>query len=212
MTDTAEEKAPTAGAFPMTRQMVIVFSLAATAIFLLLSWVITVYFRKQSFGDLFAASRPITTQILLGLACGIAVAALVIPLLLKAGWLARLRNFIRDILAQIRPTGFDLLLVSLLAGFGEELFFRATLQPVLGLWLASLAFALAHTGLSVSPPKLLFAAFVFAMGLLLGTLYEQAGFVAAAVTHAVYDLLFLVAVKRYLRPAAAEGVSQQVSK
>jgi membrane protease YdiL (CAAX protease family) len=94
-------------------------------------------------------------------------------------------------------------LVSLLAGFGEELFFRATLQPALGLWPAALVFALAHTGVSVSPAKLAFAAFVFVMGLLLGTLYVRAGLVAAMVTHAVYDLAFLLAVKRYLSPPDA---------
>ncbi|MDT4897746.1 MAG: protease family protein [Acidobacteriota bacterium] len=188
-------------AFPLTRRAVIIFSLAATAIFALLAWTITVYFRKQSFYALFTTGQTFTAQIILGLLLGIIIAASVVLILLKASFLARLRDFIREILKQIRPTGFDMILVALLAGFGEELFFRALLQPMLGLWLTSLLFALAHTGVSLNPAKLAFAAFVFVMGLLLGTLFEQSGLIAVSVMHASYDLIFLFAVKRFLHTA-----------
>lgn len=192
-------------AFPLTRRAVIIFSLVATVIFALLAWIITVYFRRQSFNALFTTGQPYTAQIILGLLLGIVIAVPVVILLLKASFFARLRDFIRGILGQIRPTGFDMILVALLAGFGEELFFRATLQPLLGLWLTSLLFALAHTGVSVNPAKLAFAAFVFVMGLWLGALYQQSGLIAASVMHASYDLIFLLAVKRFLqlRNAAA---------
>lgn len=200
MTDT--DKKP-ANPLPLTRRAVIVFSLAATAVFSLVACVVTVYFRGQTLGALFTAGRPLATQILVGLIAGVAPALFVVALLLKAPFLARLRDFIRSILGQLRPTASDVLLVSLLAGFGEELFFRATLQPALGLWPAALVFALAHTGVTVSPAKLAFAAFVFVMGLLLGMLYERAGLVAAMVAHAVYDLIVLLAAKRFLRPPDA---------
>ncbi len=200
MTDT-DGKA--ANPLPLTRRMVIVFSLAAAVVFSLVACVVTVYYRGQTLHALFTAGRPLSTQILVGLVTGLALGSFVIALLLKAPFFARLRDFIRSILGQIRPTGLDMVLVSLLAGFSEELFFRATLQPALGLWLAALVFALAHTGVSVSPAKLAFAAFVFVMGLLLGTLYVRAGLVAAIVTHAVYDLTFLLAVKRFLSPPNA---------
>jgi uncharacterized protein len=203
MTDTDEKAKPPATPLPLNRRTVIIFSLAAAAIFSLIAWVVTVRFRGQTFQSLFTAGRPLATQILIGLVAGLALAFAVVLLLLKAPLFARLRDFIRSILAQLRPTGFDMLLVSLLAGFSEELFFRAALQPALGLWLAALVFALAHTGVSVSPAKLAFAAFVFVMGLLLGTLYERAGLVAAIVAHAVYDLIFLLAVNRFLRPPNA---------
>lgn len=196
MTDT-DGKA--ANPLPLSRRAVVIFSLAAAVVFSLVACVVTVYFRGQTLRALFTAGRPLATQILVGLVVGVALALFVVALLLKAPFLARLRDFIRSILGQLRPTGLDMVLVSLLAGFSEELFFRAALQPALGLWLAALVFALAHTGVSVSPAKLAFAAFVFVMGLLLGALYVRAGLVAAIVTHAVYDLTFLLAVKRFLR-------------
>lgn len=199
MDDPATPAKQTRNAFPMTRRAVIIFSLAATAIFVLLAWVITFYFRQQSFNALFTTGQPLAAQIILGLLLGIIIAIPIILILLKASLFARLRDFIRGILKQIRPTSFDLILVALLAGFGEELFFRATLQPILGLWLTSLLFALAHTGVSLSPAKLAFAAFIFVMGLLLGALFQQSGLIAASVMHAVYDLIFLFAVKRFLQ-------------
>jgi len=190
-------------AIPLTRRAVIIFSLGATGIFSLLAWIITVYVRGQPFSTLFERGQQLTTQTAFGVSLGVMVAGLVL-LILKAGFLGRLRNFIRQVLDQIRPTNFDLILVALLAGFGEELFFRAALQPLLGLWLTSLVFALAHTGVSLfEPAKLAFASFVFVMGLLLGVLYEQSGLVAAMIFHAVYDLIFLLAVKKLLRMSDA---------
>ena len=199
MKETVPSPLPRGVTIPVTRRAVIIFSLGATGIFLFLTWIVTVYVRKQALSTLFIKGRPLATQVVVGLSLGVIIAIPVLLLFLKAGFLARLREFVRAILDQIRPTGFDLILVALLAGFGEELFFRATLQPALGLWVTSLLFALAHTGAGLlDPAKLAFAAFVFAMGLLLGILYEQFGLVAAIVTHAVYDLIFLLAVKKLL--------------
>jgi uncharacterized protein len=192
-----EDKTP-AKALPMTRRAVIIFSFVVTTIFTILFLIITIYFREQSPSSIFTSGQPLATQMILGLLLGITIAVLVLFLLLKAPFFARLRNFIKEILNQIRPTGFDLLIVALFAGFGEELFFRATLQPALGLWLTSLVFALGHTGISFNRAKLAFAGFVFAMGLLLGTIYERSGLIAAIVLHAVYDLIFLLVVKKVL--------------
>jgi uncharacterized protein len=195
---TPQETKQPAKAFPMTRQAVISFSIVVTIIFTIIFLITTIYFRKQSLSQIFAAGQPPATQIIFGLLSGITIASLVLFLLLKARFFSHLRNFIREVLNQVRPTMFDLLLIATLAGFGEELFFRATLQPALGLWLTALIFALGHTGISLKPAKLAFAGFVFAMGLLLGTIYERYGLIAAIVLHAVYDLIFLLAVKRFL--------------
>jgi membrane protease YdiL (CAAX protease family) len=143
-----QETKPPAKAFPLTRQAVISFSLIVTIIFTIIFSIVTIYFRKQSLPQVFAAGQPLATQIIFGLILGITIAALVLFLLLKARFFSQLRTFIREVLNQVRPTMFDLLLIALLAGFGEELFFRATLQPALGLWLTSLIFALGHTGIS----------------------------------------------------------------
>jgi membrane protease YdiL (CAAX protease family) len=93
----------------------------------------------------------------------------------------------------------ELLLVSLLAGVGEELLFRGVLQPALagslGPWwaliAASLMFGLVHF-LSVS-----YAVFATLMGVWLGVLWIASGnLLVPIVAHAAYDFLTLVYVRR----------------
>lgn len=93
----------------------------------------------------------------------------------------------------------DLLLMSLLAGAGEEALFRGVLQPiavdalgaVAGLIVVSALFGLVHL---ISIPYAIFAA---GMGLYLGAihLWSDNLFVAAA-THALYDFVALVYLLR----------------
>lgn len=88
----------------------------------------------------------------------------------------------------------ELAVVALLAGLGEELLFRGALQPVLGLPLASVLFALAH---SITPT---YALLTGLMGLYLGWLAEAAGTLwAPIVTHALYDFVAFLVVIRDVR-------------
>jgi membrane protease YdiL (CAAX protease family) len=77
-------------------------------------------------------------------------------------------------------------LLALASGVAEEAFFRGALQPVTGLWIASLLFAAAHF---VPRRDLLpWSAFSLAAGLLLGGLYELTGsLVAPTVAHVVVN-------------------------
>lgn len=63
--------------------------------------------------------------------------------------------------------------LALLAGIGEEIFFRAFLQPLLGLFFTSIIFALLHCGLK----RDLFAygLFAFVVSLVLGYIFNYSG-------------------------------------
>lgn len=193
--------------FPLTRQFVIIFSLAAAAFFLLLSWVITVFFRGQPFLSPFTSGKSLTEQTLLGLLLGAELAVYVALIVGKTRALAPFRNFLRGIFSRVGPRGPDMALVALAAGLSEELFFRATLQPMLGVWFTSLLFVLAHLGVGkFNRAKVAFGGFVFSMSVLLGITYEQVGLVAAIVAHASYDLVFLYMVRHFLRTEEAGQV------
>ena len=96
-------------------------------------------------------------------------------------------------------TVFDLLLISLIAGVGEEALFRGVLQPLAAGWVGaipallavSVLFGVAHY-LSHS-----YAIYATGMGLYLGAIQLWTGnlFVAAAV-HALYDFVALVYLVR----------------
>lgn len=157
------------------------------------------FYREQSFLALFTEGRPFATQVGVGLLLGVVVAGLIAAVLLRSRPTAPLRDFFREIFANLRPTKLDIVVFSLVSGFSEELFFRGTLQPMWGLWVASLVFALAHVGGNVFTwVKAAFAAYVFTLGLLLGLLCEHAGLVAAIAAHASCNLVFGFALKRYL--------------
>ncbi|WP_245960737.1 CPBP family intramembrane glutamic endopeptidase [Wenzhouxiangella sediminis] len=116
-------------------------------------------------------------------------------------WLDELTRLVRGFLELLfrnaRPGA--VLLVSLLAGIGEELLFRGVVQAGLASWaspaaailIASLMFGAAH---AVSLPYFAVAAF---LGLYLGLLYHWTGnLLVPIVVHALYDW---IAIHYYLR-------------
>ncbi|RFP09580.1 MULTISPECIES: CPBP family intramembrane glutamic endopeptidase [unclassified Duganella] len=93
--------------------------------------------------------------------------------------------------------------ISLAAGFGEELLFRGSLQPLTGVWLASAIFVIAHTrayrfnGLNKRVLIQACAIFVGSMGF--GLIAMYVGLVAAMITHAAVDIVGLYVIKGEIR-------------
>jgi len=101
-----------------------------------------------------------------------------------------------------------LLMLAMLSAFSEELFFRAALQPTVGIGLASVAFGLVH----VSPRGQGFAWSLWAglMGVLFGLLFEASGHLAVPMlAHALINYENMLYICRFepthsdtLRPRA----------
>ena len=124
----------------------------------------------------------------------------------SGGRFARLREDFDYVIALFRDcTVFDLLLIGLLAGVGEEALFRGVLQPWfaqavgdwVGLILVSILFGLCH---AISRVYVVMATI---MGLYLGLLYLATDNVVVPImVHAVYDFLALLyGVKFHARTA-----------
>ena len=92
-------------------------------------------------------------------------------------------DFNAQILAQL-PGAWGILLMGLATGVGEELLFRGALQPVTGLWPASLLFAISHIQY-LSPAILV----IFVLGALLGWTRNRWGLNTAIWSHAMYNSL-----------------------
>lgn len=110
-----------------------------------------------------------------------------------------MRRFVAVLFRRTRPGA--VVLVSALAGIGEELLFRGVIQaglvawltPASGIVIASLLFGLAH---AVSFSYLVLATL---MGLYLGLLYHWTGnLLVPILVHALYDW---VAIRYYLHRA-----------
>ena len=97
--------------------------------------------------------------------------------------------------------------ISLAAAIGEELLFRAALQPLLGVWITSLVFLLTHTPVyqfrKVDRATLVQAAGVFGASVALGFIYQYVGLLAAMVVHTALDVVGLYVVRNTLRAARA---------
>ncbi len=133
----------------------------------------------------------------MGAAIGVAAGAICILVVSRARALAPLRRLARDAIEGIEPRWFDLVVVSLAAGWGEELFFRGALQPLAGVWLTSAAFVLLHGATRYrSRGGAAFAVFLYAASSGLGFLANGAGLAAAMAAHAAYDLTVLVGIRR----------------
>ncbi len=75
------------------------------------------------------------------------------------------------------------LLVAILAGTGEEIFFRGALQPVFGLYVSSLLFALSHTHYGLTPEMLI----LFLVSIGFGLARKRFNTTAAIIAHATYN-------------------------
>jgi membrane protease YdiL (CAAX protease family) len=124
---------------------------------------------------------------------------------LPFAWLRELRRLAEELLPELFPkaTRLQLLLVSLAAGFGEELLFRGLLQAGLARWVggelgtwiglavASALFGLAH------PISRAYAVVATVIGVYFGGLMLLTGNVLAPVAaHALYDFLALQVLTR----------------
>ncbi|SFF51308.1 CAAX protease self-immunity [Duganella sp. CF458] len=96
--------------------------------------------------------------------------------------------------------GWNPVWIALAAGFGEELLFRGALQPMLGIWLTSALFVLAHIKAynfnQLNGRVLIQAGGVFVVSVFFGFVAQYVGLVAAMIIHAAIDIAGLLAIRR----------------
>lgn len=141
---------------------------------------------------------PLLQQASIGLTVGILYWAFsVIGLKYAAG--RKTTNATVESYSRLDLRGWNPVWIALAAGFGEELLFRGALQPMLGIWLTSALFVVAHTRAyrfnELSSRVLLQAVSVFAMSVFFGYVAQYAGLVAAMIIHAAIDIAGLYAVR-----------------
>lgn len=105
--------------------------------------------------------------------------------------------------ARLDLDGLNPLWISMCAAIGEEMLFRAALQPLLGLWITSLVFLVMHTpiyrGQRPDRATLVQAAGVFGASVALGLVFQYVGLLAAMLVHAWIDIVGLVVVRSVIR-------------
>lgn len=175
----------------VSRKLVLGASVGSLVALAALAWLVASV-QRRTFASLFWTGRPLPEAIAIGLVAGTVASVAVTAAVLHAHALRGFGAFLRAAYSKASLRRRDMLVVALNAGVGEELLFRGTVQPLLGIGWTSFVFALLHTGVPRSRSLAAFGLYVFAMSLGLGVLYERYGLAAAMAAHAAFDLVFLV--------------------
>jgi membrane protease YdiL (CAAX protease family) len=138
-----------------------------------------------------------------GVFWGLAATVPMIVLFLAAnrfpiGPLRPIKQFLHDAMGPsfIVCRWYDLLLLAIVAGIGEELLFRGALQPLIGIVWSNVLFGLLHL---ITLPYALLAGL---MGGYLGWLLDHSeNVLAPIITHGLYDFLAFLVIARECRQA-----------
>ncbi|SOH04977.1 MAG: CPBP family intramembrane metalloprotease [Candidatus Kuenenia stuttgartiensis] len=182
--------------YEMKRSKLLFFIFITEGFALLLALVLAKYLRIQLL--------PLTENILRDTFTGTIGAAIpfsIFVLLLseKSGKMPFANSLRQTILHDLKPlfshlTLPDMCIISLLAGFSEELLFRGVLQNKLGIFAASVIFGLLHF---ISPAYFVIA---FLMSIYIGFLcYYLQSLLIPIQIHFVYDLCALIYLKHFRR-------------
>ena len=138
-------------------------------------------------GRALAPRSGLVPSLLIGAACGLALACLV-WVVRRLGPLHALEEWQRELVGAWTPS--EAVAIAVLSGVAEEALLRAVLQPLIGLWLAALLFAVLH----VVPDRRLWMwpLLAMAMGVVFGVLFARWGYPACATAHAMVNVVGLL--------------------
>jgi len=189
--EVSEEPAVAQPKIGLSKQLLVFVAMSMLALLL-------IYLQQSSVERIFKAGQPPALQMGFGLAAGAcsALMAWVAYKLQKSN--VSTRSVVTSY-SRLELSGFNPVLLALAAGFGEELLFRAALQPLLGVLLASLIFVVAHVRAyqmkALTRTTLVQASGLFASGIFLGLIFQYVGLIAAIFVHVSIDIAGLYTVR-----------------
>ena len=169
--------------------------------FILIGALVHEYFMRDSIFRVFFTGWPYWQQAVAGVGYGI-ITSLLAWRLIQLPVMKRVRQFFLQFLKPFQLRFSDILFISCCAGIGEELLFRTTVQPVLGVWLTALVFVALHGYLSVHNwPLSIYGGYMVLVAAGLGYLFQEIGIVAAILGHVAIDVALLLFIRAAPMPA-----------
>ena len=153
--------------------------------------VIIPYTRDVAFLVYFEGIEKFWLQILMGIVIGVVTA--------KAAWqivelpfLFKTKKFFADLIGPLKLDMPQIIIISICAGVGEELFFRGAIQPMLGVWLTAVLFVLLHGYLNPFNMSLtVYGIYMVLVIGVLGLMTEHFGILTAIIAHTLIDIILL---------------------
>jgi membrane protease YdiL (CAAX protease family) len=164
-----------------------------------------IYFSRPEPQTLFSRPAGPLTQLLVGQVLAL-IAAGVSWLLYRVTSSSASSARTIESYARLDLSGLNPLWIAIAAAIGEEMLFRAALQPLLGVWIVSLLFLLTHVPVyrfrKLDGATVAQAAAVFGGSLVLGFVFDRVGLLAAMLVHMWIDIVGLLIVRHALQSRA----------
>ncbi len=166
-------------------------ALLSLLVFSVLGIFLTDWAREPAVSDFLWGKKPMWIQLLSGIAVGFS-AALAAWWWIQQPFMAQVHDKYVQLFQSFRLSISDIVIISLSAGIGEELFFRGAIQPFLGVIWTAILFVALHGYLN--PRDWRMASYGVLMTLIivaLGYMTEMIGIVSAMTAHVMIDLFLL---------------------
>lgn len=153
------------------------------------------YLQQREVQPVLTGGKPYYQQVLTGLFFG-SLSALLAVVLLNDRRFKNVRSFFEEMMHEINPSLGNILFYSACAGIGEEILFRAGLQPLIGIWPAAVLFVFLHGYIHPTNINLtIYGAFLIIICAGFGYLFKFFGLTSAVVAHFVYDVAMFCVLK-----------------
>ena len=163
------------------------------------------YVQKKDVQEVLLGGKPYYEQAITGLIFG-GISALLAILLIRGKRFKNVRHFFETLMHDLNPSFFNILFYSFCAGVGEEVLFRAGVQPLpyIGIWPASVLFVLLHGYINPSNIRLsIYGFFLVIICSGFGYLFKFFGLTSSCVAHFVYDVAMFSFLKYKVQHPAA---------
>ncbi|MFN8297906.1 MAG: CPBP family intramembrane glutamic endopeptidase [Chitinophagales bacterium] len=165
--------------------------------------ILLIYFvQKQDVEIVLAGRKSYYTQVLSGLFFG-SLASLLGVILIRGKHFKGVRSFLEDMIGDMNPSLTQIIVYAGCLSVGEEMLFRAGIQPIINIWPAAFLFVLLHGYINPANLNLtIYGFFLVLIGAGLGYLFRYLGLFSAITAHFVYDVtMFCVLKYAYQRRA-----------
>lgn len=138
-------------------------------------------------------------QIITGIFYGL-VSSVFLWWVVKRDFMNGTRQFFIQLIGGLDLRAYDVIIISVCAGVGEELFFRGAVQPWLGIWITSIIFVAIHGYLSPSNKAL--SVYGICMVVVIGGmgyLARHAGLYSAMLAHTIIDIYLFAKLRQSSR-------------
>lgn len=154
------------------------------------------YINDMSVYEVLQFDKAIIDNIIYGCLIGM-MGGMIARLIINQSFMRPVLRKYSSIFGNVKLSWFDIVFVSICAGFGEEIFFRGAVQYQLGIWITAIIFVAIHGYLNPYDWRVsVYGAVMTVIIAGLGYATNHIGLLSACIAHTVIDILLFARLAR----------------